>query len=470
MRLGSPHALLLLLVGLLAAACEQEAVDWETRQPLRPLIYTELPQLTPQGAQVREERLMRRLVEGLSEEEMEEASGARRAKLPAPTSARSFGRLIFHALITQDAFLWEHCFVSPESYAALVHMKLPEAKEFVDNTLGATLPVWAMFQVTRTSEAPGGGLGEVFEFEELMLGPPRLASGQRVDPQDEDSAQQHWGSVLKLRLKRSPSTSFTLHLPKVVRVPDPRKLKTGEPLLALAEPLEASSRLKTFVDAGLHLKPELLRSQDYPYPLAVGNFWRYRRTHTLDAPGSSPSSPPERGDQAGAWGGEGASGLGVSEALWEIVKIERYDSWRLVEVRQSYNDQDFTEITHHWLVTPKQIYPCSRECIRHVDTLDWLLPYMERTTPAFRFPMPASWRRVDLEVPKGEFVGLVEMPHQAGQAASDPLLTLESSVQYFSPGQGVVKRQLVGTSPLPGSLGPARVVATEELIESRIMP
>ena len=261
----------------LCAGCEgrgQAAARPEAARPLRPLVYTELPELTPRAAAVRERRLKRELIHGSSE-------GAawgrleRAQDLPPPHDEEALGRLLFEALMERDEGRWGHAFVSPRSWAALVHVEHEQARAFVDELQADSLATWRLFDIERASEAPQGGLGAVFEFQGLELGQGRTVSGELAE--DDEVVSQHWGNVLRLGLRADEQVSFELRVPKILRVVDRRKDPTGQPTLAVASPIEASRSLEMFTSAGIHLKPELLRSQEYPLPLAVGNFWRYRR-------------------------------------------------------------------------------------------------------------------------------------------------------------------------------------------------
>lgn len=474
---NSRAALLLTLLMWLGAcspdpAPKAQAPD-RSQWPLQPLIYTELPNLTEQAAAVRERRLTRELVEG---QQTRSQNPEREQRLmPVTSSDQALGEALYQALITRDEALWEHAFVSHASYAHMVHIRLPEASKFVDEQLGASVKTWQLFYVEHTSEAPEGGLGQVFEFAGLELGQGRLASGR---PAKDEPPDQHWGNILKLKLRGSEIV-FDLHISKILRVVDRRKSPTGVPILSVASAVKASKELETFVDAGLHLKPELLRSQEYPYPLAIGNFWRYHRAPDDPALNEAKKRDPLEAIEDGL--NDQPQNFEVSEVLLEVLNLELYHSARLVKLRRSFNDPLLTKQDFHWLMTPRRIYACSSSCARNVENMSWLLSYLQREDPLFEFPLrpgmawgsqgktarfEVSRELEDIEVPAGTFAGTLKLSGQLqDKALNDPFLTVTKQTRAFAPGKGVVRRTLEGVS----REGIKRKLR-EELVESRIMP
>lgn len=457
-------------------------------QPLRPLIYTELPDLTPRAAAIRERRLMRELLLGASADDQHDASWGR---LQTPTnfqpltSANVLGEAMTRALFTQDEALWDHVFVSPSSYAGMVHVKPEAAHTFVDELLGKSAQAWDLFHIEHASEAPEGGLSALFEFRSMTLGQGRTLSGKIVRRED-DVVAQHWGNVLTIGLRGS-TVEFELRVPKILRVVDHEKSPSGEPILAVAAPIEASSLLQMFIAAGMHLKPELLRSQEYPFPLAVGNFWRYRRYRHDQSP--EKAAPLDSMDAALLLDDEQVAERGPGESLLEILAVERYNGVRLVQYRISYDDQEFSMKEAHWLVSPRTIYHCSRACVRHVEDLNWLLNYMQRSSPVYMFPIRIgkAWNRAqdgeegldtikdaavrvqaatpDIEVPAGKFHRAYVLEILRDEILSDPFFTVQHAQRAFVQGQGVVRQELRGVN----AQGEPRKII-EELVEARIMP
>lgn len=495
MRPQPPRSLSLLcaaLCGVMSGACEQGPLVPRTPVPLQPLVFTVRPDLTPEANAVRERRLMRELLEGAS-------AGhtwgrlSRPPSLPQTVDAAQLGQALFDALVKRDEGLWEHAFISPRSYAALVHVKEEKARERIDEFLASAQPVWALFDIERVSEAPEGGLGAVFKLVELRLGQGRDLHNRRAsDPRD---IVQYWGNTLVLGLHQVEGVVFELSIPKIIRTPDLRKASDGRPMLAVASKLSAPAELETFIAAGLHLKPELLRSQDYPYPLAVGNFWRYhRRKRDEAAPSAADASatPPTPSRRAGRRADPTADELDLStlitsqssfdadEVLLEITAMERYGTMRLVKLRWSYNDQELTKREDAWLVTPRRIYTCARACQRRVDNLDWMLRHLRERVPLFEFPLRPgqSWgqtrrskkptyqtaqRVEDVTVPAGIFIATLPIEGISGR--DDPFIQVTAQRRDMARSQGVVRRRLEGRT----RKGDA-VVIVEELVESRIMP
>ncbi len=464
------------LLALCGVACDGPAPAL-VATPLQPLIYTELPDVTPEAAALRERRLMRELLDGAR---VGERWGhlERRAMAP-PRDAQALGEALYQALMTQDEALWEHTFVSPEAYARMVRVSPAAALKFTDEVIAQALPTWQLFAIARPSEVPQGGLGEVFSFEGLELGQGRLASGRLS--RDDEPVDQHWGNVLRLGL-RDTDVVFEVRVPKILRVVDRARHPSGEPILALAAPAQASDALKTFIEAGLHLKQELLRSQEYPYPLTVGNFWRYRRFSPGEGGAPEAQGRPEAAapidEVALSLEESDARAFAADEVLLEVISLERYGSVRLVGLRESYNDAQLTRLDISWLVTPRRIYACPRDCVRHIEEVGWLLSHMQRETPLLAFPLRAGqrWGRgeretqlgaapEEVEVPAGAFIGCWAISGRP-TASADPFMQVSAQRRLFAAGKGVVRRELRGV--LRAETAPSSLV--EELVEYRIMP
>ncbi len=478
----------LLLCGLCCAsvACQDDDLERSpevtTAQPLRPLIYTEMPDLTPRAAAVRERRLVRELMVGADAEDAR--WGALRAPrdLPAVHDAEALGRALTKALFERDEALWDHVFVSPSSYSGMVHVKPEDAHRFVDELQGESAEVWDLFFIEHISEAPEGGLGALFEFRSMTLGQGRTLRG-KLAKKKSDVVSQYWGNVLTIGLRDSAVT-FELRVPKVLRVVDRDKSSDAQPVLSIAAPIKASRQLQMFIAAGMHLKPELLRSQEYPFPLAVGNFWRYRRFRHDQEPQKEETL--DAMDAALLIDDEQEAERGAGETLLEILSVERYGAVRLVEYRVSYDDQELSSKQAHWLITPRAIYPCYRACVKHIEQIDQLLDYMHRVTPIYQFPITRgnTWTKAqkakgdevatqvsvarkteDVEVPAGKFNRAHIIELRGDLVVSDPFFTVTHARRSFVPGQGVVRQELKGKT-----LGGEKRWIIEELVEARIMP
>lgn len=490
-----------LVAGLAGCSPPERAEPASERMPLQPLIYTEFPNLTPEAAAVRERRLMRQLTEGAGGGgqwgDLEVASSGALAPLE---TREALGEAIFKALIEQNEALWEHVFVRPQAYSGLVHVDLEAAREFVDNLQGKSAETWAMFGVEESSEISQGGLGRLLTLEGMRLGEGRTIDGPLA--KDEESVVQHWGNALLLRFKNS-DVVFELLIPKVLRVADPGR--PGAHVLAVGSEIRSDHRLRVMLEMGLHLKPELMRSREYPYPLKVGNFWRYRRYNAalgaeivhdpLGVPpplvevAGSGADPGEERDfgEFGALEGEervGGGALDASEVLLEVLAVDRYETIRLVKLMRTYNDQRLSRFVEHWLLTPRHIYQCNRQCQNQIENVGWLLGYLEQQTPIFRFPLTpgTGWRRggtllsqeesgvfrVDdtwhsLETGAGTFTATVAIDGTGALGLNDPHLRSADQRRYFAVGKGVVQRVLKGT-------GREGQEVIEELVEVRIIP
>ena len=163
-----------------------------SRTPLQPLIYTELPDLTAAAAAVRERRLLRELLHG-TEKGKEWGRLQSRENLPAPTNEQELGELLAQALIERDEARWDHAFVSPASYAGMVRVDLEDARKFVDELQGSSMPTWRMFLVI-------GAWSELFFWPR----PLRERSGR--------GAVMHLGRTLAL-YSRALSRAFASGLP-----------------------------------------------------------------------------------------------------------------------------------------------------------------------------------------------------------------------------------------------------------------
>ena len=466
------------IVAFLGVSCDgaerEEASSPVEARPLRPLIYTELPDLTPQAAAVRERRIMRELLHGASTSNGSWGALGESAEQPDLHDAEAFGRALTRALLDQDEALWDHLFISPASYARAVHVDLERARDFVDELQAASLKAWSLFHVSRLSEAPEGGLASLIEFRSMTLGQGRTLQGELA--REDEPVAQHWGNVLTLGLRHHEEVIFEVRLPKILRVPG--SPQGASSTLALAAALEPSRRLETFITMGMHLKPELLRSQEYPFPLAVGNFWRYRRYPRDEAPGEGEQADPMEVALLGEE--EQRLDRGPGETLLEIVSVERYEGIRLVTYRLSYDDQELSSKTGHWLVAARAIYDCARACVRHIEDLPWLLDTLNRDVPLYVFPISGqqSWgssasglsaqvarASEQVEVPAGKYNGVYLIELRGERVMRDPFLTISQLRRAFVPGQGVIRQELRGVS----ASGEPRWII-EELIEARIMP
>lgn len=411
----------------------------EHTPPLRPLAYTEHPDITPEAAAVRERRLLRRLNAGAASGwgTLEVDSEAR----PANVTPEQLGKNLTDALLKQDAPLWDHIFVSPVDYANLVHVDLDSAKTFVDEIQGASQPVWSAFAPPLESEMVEGGLAVVFEFARVELGSGRGLDGKTAEG---DEIQQYWNSTLVWRFRPQPEVEVAFSIPKMVKTAG----KSGV-TWSLASKIKVGSTLKMLLEAGLHLKPELLRNDEYPYPLKVGNFWRYRRSYA-DAEGTPKAS----------------------EGLLEVLAIDLHGPLRVVTLRRSLNDENLTKQELKWVLTPRRIYECGRQCRRDLPALQKLLPLFAKQRPYLKFPIQAD-DGVDgpseLDTPAGHFSNLITLKMGEGRAYAcpteevpDQVCTVDPPSHTFSPGRGTIARRVMETG--------TRNWVSETLVDYRLVP
>lgn len=444
----------------------EDGEDSLARAPLRPLIYTEFPGLTPEGAAVREERLARQLIEGDLDGNWGDLEPSAAADLPELVEIEDFGAAFAQSLLQRRRDLWEHLFVSPAAYADLVHIRMENAAEFVDNQIGASQPLWELFATDSASEMPEGGFEAIFELEGVELG-----RGRRVDggaARDDEEAVQFWGNRVLLR-HREEGVVFELRIPRLFYIsePDPGAPRQWQ----IASPVELDGKLRTFLDSGLHLKAQLLRPSEYPFPLNTGNFWRYRRRDGSVA--FEEVDPLERGL------GEGGTGPVATEVVVEIVQVSQYGALRLVELLRAYDDPEHTRAREWWVATPRRIYLCDRRCRDRIDDLGWLLDYFANQSPILQFPLQlgeswgpggregkiyqvdATWHQID--VPAGSFPASYAIGGTGPLSSTDRYLRRGELQRYFAPGRGIVSRKLLSHE---NPAGPVQVV--EELVEYRL--
>lgn len=460
---------LCLLVFAWSSGCADSDQGDDTRtagRPLSPLVYTEDPDHSPEAAEVRDQRLMRQLLHGSDE------SGSwgslddnddRGGDIPELRSADNLGQVAYRAIIGQSDRHWDHLFVDPNHYASLVDVELARARRYVDDKQARARRTARQFQIEKTSEAPSGGLDSLFEFERLELGDGRTLQGDVVGEDEEAQIAQHWNNRLVLGLADS-DVEFHLAIRKILRTPVPG---TDQTRLGVASDIDIGRRLRVFLEAGMHLKPSILQSYAYPFPLEVGNFWRYARrlagTEQTSSGESSEALQP----------GQLPDALHASRVTIRVESVDRYETRRLVHLRFIYNDADLTRRNEYWLVTPRQIFFCPRPCRRNIDDLDWTLRYLQRQTPLFHFPLSRGdgwgssftvreeWK--NLEVPGGSFFGTLAIEGVGPLDGRVPFHRLQGASRYFAPSKGVVKRRYrVGTRETH--------TIVESLVDYRIMP
>ena len=132
------------------------------------------------------------------------------------------------------------------------------------------------------------------------------------------------------------------------------------------------------------------------------------------------------------------------EGYW-VVSFER----TLVDPsKQAPEDTETT--TFSWLATPRMIYPCKRDCKNNLNNIGYLLGYIMRQTPIFRFPLEVGnkwsvagqkdvYSRYEVRalhtdpivVPEGSFTGVYEIFGSIEEGRES---------RFFMPGIGTVQR------------------------------
>ncbi len=459
----------LLSAGFLVGCSDGEAApQGESVHPLQPLIYTEDPELTPEGAAVRERRLERQLLEGIADGAWGRLEEADATDFPVLRDEEALGEAITRALLERDEELWEYVFVDARAYAALVNVDETSAREFVDNQMGESLSTWDSFAQPHSSEAPDEGLVERIRFRELKLGSARRLDGGSAD-EEEDDVVQYWHNQVILK-DAEAGVEFELRISRIFIVVD----ELGRSVFHVASEIETDPNFQVFLDAGLHLKPQLMRAREYPFPLGVGTFWRYRRFDADVGVDESADSLDQRIEDR-------PEGLAAEEVILEVRDVARHGPVRLVELLRSYNDRRHTRTREWWVVTPRKIYACDENCRERIDDVGWLLGYFQRRVALMHFPVQPGdgWRRTgtqedpvfrvdekwhDVDVPAGTFRRAFRIEGTGALGLWDPYLREAEVVRYFAPDRGVVRRDLYNSPE-----GEHRSNIVEELVEYRLM-
>lgn len=413
---------LLFFLGLVG--CESGVKDRQ-EMPLRPLAYTETPDLTPEAVAIREARLLRSLAAGAAQGRWGDLEVRLEERDPLNTPD-AFGHAFLNALTSRSRGAWEHIFVHPDEYAQMVHVTPEHARVWVDELIAKSESIWRRFEPPSPSEARPNGWADVFAFEGIHLGEGRAVDGKiTADPL---LVAQHWNAILKLKfLPRQ--TSVDVRLPKILVIRQDDRVT-----YRLAAAPEVDIMLSTLLEAGMHLRSELLRAEEYPYPLKVGAFWRYRREI---------AEQPE------------------STVLQEVVSVDHLNGIHIVRLRETVQSAEILRNETYWALTPLRIYPCDAGCRRNAEDTHWMLRYFSFTPPEFVFPLvPGVWasRSDKVTVSQGEEVntpaGMFPSVLQINRPRA--CLTIESFVVQ----KGVVRRERRCASH----------TETDTLVDYRLLP
>ena len=374
--------------------------------PMRPLVYTELP---PQ----------------------EEVSEPEQPEPVLNIAPEDLGYGIFHALVEHNRDQYESMFINAPALSSLVRMPLDEAQQQTKSFLRKSEMLWSLFSPALESENPIGRLSSRLKLAEFRVGKGRNLAGKIATP-DSDELVQHWGNELRIELENSDKV-FSIRIPKIV------KTATG---WRIAQAIELDKSLQLFLECGMHLSSDLLTSEHYPIPLEVGNYWKYQISYSLGQEQGDNAQPQE----------VSAAEPTVTDMITDIIHRDGY--W-IVSFERTFadpeNQPDGPVISHYnWLVTPRMIYPCLRDCKNNADNIGYLLGYMARQTPVFVFPLEigSKWsvagqkdnfykyevRTLHKEatvVPAGSFTGAYEIFGSIEEGRES---------RFFAPGTGIVMR------------------------------
>lgn len=389
-------------LSLFATGCERQLSGGDP--PLRPLVYTELPPA----------------------EELPDAAPTEAMMHVAP---EDLGYALFHALIDHDRTSFEALFIRAQALSDLIHTPIDDAQKQTSGILKKSEKVWTLFSPSVQYEEPMGGLSTRLRLSEFRLGKGRNLAGKIAQP-EQDELMQHWGNELRIELIGSDKV-FTIRVPKIVKTPAGWRI---------AQPVELDKTLQIFLECGMHLKSGLLSSEHYPMPLEVGNFWKYRieRDDIPSAQGATDTPV------ASATLTDMITDIAHREGYW-VVSFER----TLVDPsKQAPEDTETT--TFSWLATPRMIYPCKRDCKNNLNNIGYLLGYIMRQTPIFRFPLEVGnkwsvagqkdvYSRYEVRalhtdpivVPEGSFTGVYEIFGSIEEGRES---------RFFMPGIGTVQR------------------------------
>ena len=405
------NSIILLSIGLFG--CERQFSGDEP--PMRPLVYTELP--PSEAAKITE-----------------------KPESALNLVAEDLGYGIFHALIDHDRSSYESMFISAPQLASLVHADLESSERQTKDILNKSELMWTLFVPSLIAEEPIGGLSSRLRLSEFRLGKGRNLAGKTVAQEDEEIVQ-HWGNELRIELIGSDKV-FVIRIPKIVKTPMGWRI---------AAPIEMDKTLQLFLEAGMHLKSDLLTSEHYPMPLEVGNFWKYRVEKGMDAaavvPAETESEQPAAKPQD----------VTVNDTITDIIHREGY--W-IISFEHTYSDPNTQtegpEITHFsWLATPRRIYPCKRDCKNNADNIGYLLGYLLHQTPVYIFPMEVGkrWSQAGQRenIYKYEVRALHDEPVVVPSGSFTQVYEIFGSIEegresrFFVPGIGVVMRTVRGS-------------------------
>ena len=434
------HLVLVALILTSVIACRSRPVP--DAPPLRPLLHTQAPAGVEREIRGYEEWLDPNTDPTAWPTEFQ-TSSVTNAAVSVGGPAMTPEALIldvYVALTTGDADRVARHLFDVEGLAEASHMSRETATRTAQEIGDATMATLGIFTNGSRSDERAGGLAAQLQTEQLVVGRGRNVDGSAAD--GDQVPIMHWGSELTFTL-RGTETQFVLRFPNLLR--------DGRGIWRLRAAPTVDQRFRTYRNLGLDLKPELMDVEHAPVPLGVGNYWHYRTRR--------PGALAE--DEYGVLTRDG-----YRDAVTEVLD---HGGYRVVRFRRMFDDPSRQSERFAYLITPRRLYVCERECQRRAGDFEWVLNYAARRTPLMVFPLERGegWSvggeagrdndyRVDPElqavsVPAGNFGDAYEISRST---------TRGRQTSFFVPGIGIVLRRTTSTVE----------TTLEELVAFRILP
>ena len=266
---------------------------------------------------------------------------------------------VFLALMNQNHEMLETCLFTPEQLASSAHMGQEAARRVAASIQEDSFDTMALFDQGAPSQARVGGLSSILEAGQIVVGRGRRLNGSVIERNEEPA--MYWGSEISFGLIEG-NISFELRFPKLLLGPEGRWFLGSAPV--------ADANFRAYRETGMDLKPELMTVEHASFPLSVGSFWEFRTR--------LPSIM------------EGEYGANTEGYRDEVVSVDVYNGYRVARIQRSFRQPDVSPESYAYLITPTQVYDCSRQCRRRSANLSWILAYCQRRTPLFVFPLQAG--------------------------------------------------------------------------------
>lgn len=433
----------LALILMIIIGCRGEVVP--NPPPLRPLLHTQAPRGTDRAVAGFEEWQDPNVDPTAWPTEFQTSAITQtEAAVPGPSMTPEALILDVYAALTlgDEERLRSHLF-EPDTLAVASRMNADTAQRTSDEIADSTQDTFDVFTFGSPSDARAGGLAAILQTGQLVVGRGRNIDGSASS--ERETPIMHWGSELTFSI-RNTDIEFVLRFPNL--------LQDEAGIWRLRAAPRVDTRFRTYRNLGLDLKPELMDVEHAAIPLGVGNYWHYRTR--------LPGAPAEDGDSYGVLTRDG-----YRDAVTEVTD---HGSYRVIRLRRMFDDPSRQSERFSYLVTPRRLYVCTRECVRRASSFEWVLTYAGQQTPVLVFPLQfgEGWGvggepgrdnnnyRVDPEpqivsVPAGNFDDAYEISRSTTRGR------LEA---FFVPGIGFIMRRTASTVE----------TQLEELIAFRILP